>query len=249
MKTLCIFATALFVFNIAYAQTDTADKVFSFVEQMPEFPGGDSALFSFIAHNTKYPKYERDNNIQGKVLLQFVVNIDGSVKDIQVIKPASMGLNMEAVRVAKLLPKFKPGYHLGNPVKVFFNLPVVFKITEPPKDSLTLKMTPNAEGVYTYVGINPYFPGGDAALLHFLQQNIYYPNKARNKNIQGRVLVRFTVMEDGSTSDVHVIKSLDPNLDAEAVRVVKLLPKFIPGYVQGKAVKVYFNLPIVFRLN
>lgn len=103
--------------------------------------------------------------------------------------------------------------------------------------------------VYTFVEQNPEFPGGDAELIHFLSQNITYPQMERDNDIQGKVLLRFVVMEDGSVDSVMVVRSVSPGLDKEAVRVVKLLPKFKPGKQQGKPVKVYFNLPIVFRLT
>ena len=103
--------------------------------------------------------------------------------------------------------------------------------------------------VFNFVEQSPEFPGGEQALIQFLQQNITYPDMERDSDIQGKVLVRFVVLEDGSVSNVVVVKSVSPGLDNEAVRVVKLLPKFKPGYQQGKPVKVYYNLPIVFKLR
>ena len=103
-------------------------KIFSFVEQNPEFPGGDVELIKFLQKNIQYPQMERDNDIQGKVLLRFVVREDGSVSDVTVARSVSPGLDKEAVRVVKLLPKFKPGKQQGKAVPVYFNLPVVFKL-------------------------------------------------------------------------------------------------------------------------
>jgi protein TonB len=103
--------------------------------------------------------------------------------------------------------------------------------------------------IFTFVEQNPEFPGGDAELIKFLQKNIQYPQMERDNDIQGKVLLRFVVMEDGSVQDVNVVRSVSPGLDKEAVRVVKMLPKFKPGKQQGKAVRVYFNLPVVFKLQ
>ena len=103
--------------------------------------------------------------------------------------------------------------------------------------------------IFTFVEQNPQFPGGDGELMKFLQKNIQYPQMERDNDIQGKVLLRFVVMEDGSVSDVQVIRAVSPGLDKEAVRVVKMLPKFAPGKQQGKPVRVYFNLPVVFRLQ
>jgi TonB family protein len=112
----------------------------------------------------------------------------------------------------------------------------------PPSNSANLK-------VYTFVEQNPQFPGGDGELMKFLQRNIKYPKRARRLRIEGKVLLRFIVDETGAVTDVMVARSVDKDLDAEAVRVVKLLPNFTPGHQQGKPVRVYFNLPIVFRLQ
>ena len=104
-------------------------RVFTFVEQNPQFPGGDATLMKFLKDNIKYPDYERLLNIQGKVLLRFVVAEDGSVADVVVTRSVSKGLDEESIRVVKLLPKFKPGTQQGKPVRVYFNLPVVYRLT------------------------------------------------------------------------------------------------------------------------
>lgn len=113
---------------VAEAPVVEEPKVFTFVEQNPEFPGGDGELIKFLQKNISYPQMERDNDIQGKVLLRFVVMEDGSVADVNVMRGVSPGLDKEAVRVVKMLPKFKPGRQQGKPVRVYFNLPVVFKL-------------------------------------------------------------------------------------------------------------------------
>jgi len=103
-------------------------KVFIKVEEDPEYPGGLSALMKFVGENLKYPYVAQVNNIQGKVILKFVVNPDGSVDRIEVIRSIDPSLDNEAVRVVKSLPKFKPGKQGGVPVSVWFMLPVVFKL-------------------------------------------------------------------------------------------------------------------------
>ncbi|HRG90005.1 MAG TPA: TonB family protein, partial [Chitinophagales bacterium] len=103
-------------------------KVFQFVEQMPEFPGGEGELLKYLAKNTQYPQMERDNDIQGRVMLRFVVLEDGSVSDVTVVRGVSPGLDKEAVRVVKTMPKFKPGRQQGKPVRVYYNLPFMFKL-------------------------------------------------------------------------------------------------------------------------
>ena len=103
--------------------------------------------------------------------------------------------------------------------------------------------------VFDVVEQMPSFPGGNAALMNYLSQNIKYPVIAEENGIQGRVIVQFVVGKDGHISDVRVAKSVDPSLDKEAVRVVKGMPKWIPGKQNGQAVTVRYTLPVTFRLN
>jgi len=103
--------------------------------------------------------------------------------------------------------------------------------------------------IFSHVEVMPKYPGGEAALLKFLADNIAYPKEAAEKGIQGRIVVRFVVTPDGSIEDVEVIQSVDPLCDNEAVRVVKAMPKWTPGKQGGKSVYVYYTLPVVFRLE
>jgi len=105
------------------------DTIYKSVEQMPEYPGGDEALMRFIQHNIKYPKVEAENDIQGKVVVGFVIGEDGSINDISIKKGVNKGIDEEAIRVVKLLPKFKPGKQKGEPVKVAFILPINFVLS------------------------------------------------------------------------------------------------------------------------
>lgn len=98
------------------------------VEQMPEFPGGISALMGFLSRNIKYPKEAEENGIQGRVIVSFVVEKDGSITDIQVVKPVELSINKEAIRVASLMPKWIPGKHDGTEVRVKYTMPITFRL-------------------------------------------------------------------------------------------------------------------------
>ena len=102
--------------------------------------------------------------------------------------------------------------------------------------------------VYDEVEQMPEYPGGMQAMIEFLQTNIKYPEDAVKQKVEGRVMVQFVVETDGSISDVHVAKQVFPSLDAEAIRVVQVMPKWVPGRAKGKVVRVKYNLPIVFRM-
>ena len=103
------------------------------------------------------------------------------------------------------------------------------------------------QNVYDTVEQMPEFPGGMPAMIEFLQTNLKYPSDAKKQNVGGRVLVMFVVETDGSISNVRLAKKVFPSLDAEAVRVVKAMPKWNPGKEKGKPVRVNFSLPIVFK--
>jgi len=95
----------------------------------------------------------------------------------------------------------------------------------------------------------PEFPGGEAELMKFLSENVHYPTSASEMGIEGRVILRFVVSKTGEVSQVEVMRGLDPACDKEAVRVVKMMPKWIPGRQNGRNVPVYFTLPIKYQLN
>ena len=112
---------------------------------------------------------------------------------------------------------------------------------EPPKEEETK--------VFDVVEVMPSFPGGQVALFEWLSKNIKYPVVAEENGVQGRVIVTFVVERNGSITDVQVVKSVDPSLDKEAVRVVKAMPHWIPGKQNGSAVRVKFTVPVTFRLQ
>lgn len=108
---------------------------------------------------------------------------------------------------------------------------------------------PKEEKPFTTVEQMPSFPGGQEAMMKFIADNLKYPVPAQEAGIQGRVTIRFVVTKDGNISDVTVVRGIDKLCDNEAVRVVKAMPKWNPGKQNGRAVAVYFNLPVVFRLK
>ena len=113
---------------------------------------------------------------------------------------------------------------------------------EPPKHVEETK-------VFTVVEQMPMFPGGDAALMSYLANNIHYPTVAAENGVQGRVVVGFVVERDGSITDVSVLRGVDPSLDREAMRVVKSMPRWTPGKQNGSAVRVKYQVPVAFRLQ
>ena len=107
---------------------DKPEPIFESVEQMPQFPGGDAALMKYLASHINYPPMAAENNVEGKVILQFVVGKDGRVGEVLVARSVDKDLDKEAMRVVKSLPKFTPGRQNGRPVSVWYTLPVQFKL-------------------------------------------------------------------------------------------------------------------------
>ncbi len=108
---------------------------------------------------------------------------------------------------------------------------------------------PDEEVLFQVVEKMPEFPGGNAALNAYLKKNIKYPQICRENNIQGRVLIQFIVNKDGSIVEPEVMKSVNPYLDNEAIRVISTMPKWTPGEQRGKTVRVKFTVPVNFKLN
>lgn len=131
--------------------------------------------------------------------------------------------------------------------------------TEDEKDKVVVIQAPvstsgtaveeDTEVVFVVVESMPSFPGGDPALFKYLNDNIKYPVIAQESGIQGRVICQFVVNRDGSIVDIEVVRSVDKSLDAEAIRVIKNMPRWTPGKQRGKTVRVKYTLPVNFRLQ
>lgn len=107
---------------------EVATKIFDVVEEMPSFPGGNGALMSYLASNIKYPVVAQENDVQGRVIVSFVVERDGSISDVRVARSVDPSLDREAQRVVKSMPRWKPGKQNGSAVRVKYTVPVVFRL-------------------------------------------------------------------------------------------------------------------------
>ncbi len=241
------------LFDLATSYEDT---VYQIVEQMPQYTGGEEAMMKYVAENIKYPQAAKDKNISGRVFVGFIVEKDGSVSTVKVLRGIGGGCDEEAVRVISSMPKWKPGIKDGKPVRVSYMMPIFFKLDDgqPAKSVKKEKannpdMTPDKNGVYQIVEEMPKFPGGEDALMDYVSKNVVYPKEAQEKGISGRVFVGFIVEKDGSVSDVKVLRGIGGGCDEEAVRVISGLPKWRPGKQEGKPVRVSYQMPINFKLQ
>lgn len=244
------------------------NPIFEVVEHMPEFTGGGMpALMEYLSKNIKYPEAAMKKGIQGRGIVQFVVEKDGSITNVKILRGVDPKLDKEAVRVVSAMPKWKPGTQRGEAVRVRFTVPVMFRLTE---DKIPVKYAPienkinelvvvgyapegttvPEEGtIFEVVEQMPEYPGGMPAMMEFISKNIKYPAAAQQAKIQGRVTIQFIVNTEGNIINPRVLRSADPLLDAEAIRLTTIMPKWKPGMQRGQAVNVKYTVPIMFRLQ
>ena len=221
---------------------DAPDEVFVVVENQPEFPGGMEALMKYLGENIRYPVEAMINKTEGRVIANFLINKDGAISDVNVVRSVDPLLDAEAVRVLSLMPNWKPGMQRGEAVNVRFTIPVSFKLENKAEEVKT-------DDEFVVVEVQPEFPGGMQALMKYLSENIRYPLEAMINKTEGRVIANFLINKDGAISDVNVVRSVDPLLDAEAVRVLSQMPNWEPGMQRGQNVNVRFTIPVSFRLD
>ena len=241
MRKFCVMMLAAVVATgLTMCTSKTDDKVYDAsvdsirqeLSAMPEYPGGNEAMAKFLGENLKYPEKAQLSGIEGRVLVSFVVETDGSIGDVNVKEGADAMLDAEAVRVIKAMPKWTPGKNKqGETVRVLMTCPVNF----------ALQSDDEAD-------VHASYPGGNEALAQFLCENLKYPAECEAAGIKGRVLVQFVVTSEGDIANPIIEKSVDPRLDAEALRVIKLMPKWIPAEKDGKKIAVKYHAPINFAL-
>lgn len=207
------------------------------VDEMPVFPGGDAELLRFIAVNTRYPKEAKDQNIQGRVITRFKVNADGTVSDAAVLKGVNTYLDAEALKVVSTIPKFTPGKLNGVAVPVWYMVPITFTLSGDPVTRPSRFEVNGTDTIYTSTKNMPSYTGGSEAMKIFKEENVKFPPEIKSLGIEGFVMVRFIIEKDGSVSNVRIMNGASPSLDAEAIRVTKLMPKWQPGMENGKPVR------------
>ncbi|MFD0750860.1 energy transducer TonB [Mucilaginibacter calamicampi] len=235
---------------------EDGNRVFLSVEKQPSFPGGQKALGTYLSQNIKYPAIDRENNIQGKVYVNFVVEPNGKLTNVEAVRGPSETLKAEAVRVVSKSPAWKPGAQGGKRVRVKYTLPVNFTLqgekvssVQPQKPMAPVAKTDEDGKVYLSVQKSPEFPGGVNALTSYLMKNIKYPIDDWRANTQGQVYVSFVVEPDGKLADIVAVRGPSETMKAEAVRVLASSPSWKPGVQDGKTVRVQYTVPINFSLS
>ncbi len=206
-------------------------------QDYPTFGGKEHKLFNeWVTEQVKYPPEATAKNAEGYVSVSFTVEMDGTLTNLKSVSPKDPLLTNEVIRAIGTSPKWDRPKNSG--INEPFNLIVTVGFKLPDQ---IVKQLP-----YVVVQDMPVYPGGEAALLTFIADNIIYPEAAKADTIQGRVIVRFIVNTEGNTEGIDILKGVHPLLDAEAVRVVKKITGFKPGMQDGKAVNVWYMVPINF---
>ena len=244
---------------------DTAD-IFEVVEQMPAFPnGGFRGLMQYLGDSIRYPQAAKKAGTEGRVTVQFVVEKDGSISNVKTIRGISPDLDQEAIRVISQMPKWQPGMHHGEAVRVKYTVPIMFRLSKADKEVVNYgvvqkideisvigygnKPENTTDATVEIADLMPQFPGGKEGLMKYLSRSIKYPIQAQKANTQGVVVVEIVINTQGQVTNAKIVQSVDAYLDAEALRVVNAMPRWKPGIIGGKPVNVKYTFPITFQLQ
>jgi TonB family protein len=221
---------------------------------LAQFPGGEKALKEYIEQQLIYPIDAFEKEIEGQVILRFVIRKTGKIDKIEIQKSLFASCDSAAIRVVKSMPDWDLSSINKQPIDIFYTLPVSFKLDNFRKkypefcscrDSI--KSLSGDNTIYPYVEESSQFPGGDKALLKYIKENIYYP--PTEACIQGKVIIRFIVTPEGKIECPVVVRSLDKRLDNIALEMVRSMPEWISGKQDSKPVYSYFLLIVSFKLE
>ncbi|MDQ3291609.1 MAG: M56 family metallopeptidase [Bacteroidota bacterium] len=240
--------------NETNASGINSDEIFTFVEQNPSFPGGTEKMIAFLSKNIKYPATAKNADLEGTVVAEFVITKAGKITDIKIVKSLSPETNAEAKRVIKQMPDWEPGKQDGKPLNVKYTLPIRFALNdaspEPEKARGFIQYQDKTNTkIFKQVEELPQFPGGMEKMYAFLGKNMKYPTAAQKASVEGTVIAQFVITDQGTIKDLHLLKGLTNETNAEALRVIKLMPNWVPGKQDGKPVNVQYILPLRFSLG
>lgn len=208
-------------------------------EDFPTFQNQRFTGFSdWVGGQVKFPEEARTKRLEGWVQVNFTVELNGTISNVVSTITVDPILRDEVIKVVQSSPKWDPP---KNPdVDESFNSSVILRFKLPDQ---ILKEAP-----FVLVEQMPVYPGGDVELLNFIKNNTKYPEQAIAEKIEGRVILRFIVNTEGNTEAISILKGVHPLLDAEALRIAGMLTGWNPGMQGGKAVNVWYMIPVTFTL-
>ncbi len=207
-------------------------------EDFPTFQNQRFNSFNdWVAGQVKYPSEAQTKKIEGWITVNFMVELNGTISNVVPAGLIDPILSEEVIRAIKTSPRWEAPKNPAVDAPFTSSVTLGFKLPDQIK-----------EAPFVVVEQMPMYPGGDVELLNFIKVNTKYPEAAKAEKIEGRVIIRFVVNTEGNTEGLTVLKGIHPLLDAEAVRVVSMLTGFKPGMQGGKAVNVWYMVPINFSL-
>src|SRR5690554_4243287 len=222
---------------------EVTEEIFVVVEEQPVYPGGVEAMMKFLADSVKYPVEAQDKGIQGRVIVNFVVNKDGSIDDVNIVRGVDPSIDAEAVRVIESMPKWKPGKQRGKEVNVRYTLPVVFRLNAPmdSNDDTSkrgsrviideLRTNPVDMSIAASIQQTLVLPGGEDAFMRYVSENIRYPVIAQENGVQGLVSATVSFQSNGQISGIQVKPDMgdEAMLSKEVLRVLTEMPDWEKG--------------------
>lgn len=242
--------------HMAAQRAADEDQPFLVAETMPLFQGGDLNTFrQWVQSQVAYPAAAIEKNIQGRVVVGFVIERDGSLSNINFMQSPDKSLSEEVRRVLESTPagSWTPGKQKGEVVRVKFLIPVDFRMQDASKELLPppQPVTAGNRAVVVAETMPTFNDGNINAFRAWVQSRVRYPEAALKNNVQGRVVATFIVEKDGSLSNVEILQTPDKILSDEARRVIATAPagSWKPGMEKGETVRVKYTMPIDFRIQ
>jgi TonB family protein len=212
-------------------------------DELPKYPGGINQFVVDIFDHTVLPQNISPEDLKGTFLLYMTVDSTGQQTGLRLVDTEKNGVAGSLLAGCRLLTvPWKPAVFDGKNTNYAYVIPFLFSVDDQAKDADPNRVLMVAEKM-------PEYPGGELQLRKDIAMSVRYPVDAQRYGKQGKVFVSFIVDTEGNVRNVHVVKSVDPLLDAEAMRVVKLLPRWKPGEQDGKRVCVSYTVPINFVLT
>lgn len=222
----------------------------------PRYPGGQIALDRFVRKHLRHSisrKMSSRGIHSGYVYVRFHVSRSGHIRNARVTRSSHRSLEKEALRIVDLFPLWHPARRNGRAIDTWHTckLRFTFKrdigvIRPPHRPSVPPRL--HNRRVMDFTETMPVFPGGNLELTKYIRRHVQYPYIARSRRIEGRVYVRFIVNEYGRVTSPTIIRGIHSSLNAEALRIVRNMPRWTPGYHRGRAVSVYYIVPVDFYL-
>jgi TonB family protein len=239
--------------------TDTLpSKIYNTYDEAPSFPGGHAAINDFLIKNFMPPVSYSVVKVPDELSIKFIITQNGSLLNPIVIKGYGGEIDEAILKVFRQMPKWKPAKIKNQPVDAYFTY--TEKVTSAKTSSPgvieeempepVIESSPhNEEQVFSSVDFLPSFPGGQTAMFEFIEQSLKYPATAKAQKKEGIVVVQVMVEPDGSISKMGIEKSVGPDCDEEAIRLIKSMPTWKPAIKNGQAIRFMHKISVAFKLN